>query len=176
MSADTLAPTLTSAAPPAAGLRGEAQAFWRGRAPRERAALGALAAGLVLVIVWLVLVQPAWRTLRAAPSELDALDRQLQQIQATAAEVRGLRAVAPVSAPQAAIALKAATERLGEHARLSLLGDRASITFNGVDAEALRGWLTEARSAARARPVEASLSRAQSGYSGTIVVTLGGAP
>jgi general secretion pathway protein M len=161
---------------PAPALRAQLDAFWRGRAARERQVLAIGAAALVVLAVWLVLVQPAWRTLRAAPAELDALDRQIQQIQSTAAEVRVLRAIPPVSAPQAAAALKAATDRLGDKARLSLQGDRAVLTLNGVDAEALRAWLTEARTAARARPIEASLSRAAQGYSGTLAVTLGAAP
>ena len=40
--------------------------------------------------------------------------------------------------------------------------------------DALRGWLGEARSAARARPVEAQLVKAATGYSGSITVSLGG--
>ncbi|MEP7056252.1 MAG: type II secretion system protein GspM [Caldimonas sp.] len=160
---------------PIASLRQQAALFWRERAPRERQALGAGFVALVLVLIWLVLVQPAWRTAREAPAQLDAIERQLQQIQANAAEVTTLRAVAPVSSIQAAAALKAATDRLGSGARLSLQGDRASLTLTGIGSEALRTWLSEARSAARARPIEASLSRAPQGYSGTIVVTLGGA-
>ena len=39
----------------------------------------------------------------------------------------------------------------------------------------LSAWLAEVRSGARARPVEANLSRGASGYNGTIVVTIGGA-
>lgn len=157
-----------------ATLRQQAAGFWRSRAARERQALVAGLVALVLVLVWLVLVQPAWRITRDAPAQLDQLDHRLQQIQATAVEVKELRAVAPVSAPQAAAALKAATERLGDRARLSMQGDRASLTLTGVSSDALRSWLTEARGAARARPIEASLSRAPQGYSGTLVVTLGG--
>jgi len=161
--------------PAAGGLRAEAQAFWNGRAPRERVALAIVAVAVGLALVWMLAVQPAWRTLRTAPAELDALDRQLQNLEATAAEVKSLRAIAPVSSPQALAALKAATERLGDRARLSLQGDRASVIFTAVDAEALRAWLTEIRSAARARPTEASLSRTPNGYSGTVVLTVGGA-
>ena len=158
----------------AASLRQEARAFWRSRAPRERQALGAGLVAVALVMVWLVLVQPAARSVREAPLQLDQLDRELQQIQGTALEVKALRAIAPVSSTQATAALKAATDRLGDHARLSMLGDRASLTLNSVDSEALFAWLVEARSAARARPTEASLSRSTSGYSGTVVMSLGG--
>jgi general secretion pathway protein M len=163
-------------AAPEAGAREQIDAFWRARAPRERQALTLGAVAIVVLLVWLALVQPAWRTLRAAPAELEALDRQIQQIRASGAEAKALREVAPVSAPQAAAALKAATDRLADKGRLSLQGDRAVLTLNGVDADALRAWLGEVRNAARARPVEASLSRASQGYSGTIVVVLGAAP
>ena len=155
-------------------LRQQAQTYWRSRAPRERIALGGVVAVVFIAFVWLVLVQPAWHTASVAPAQLDQAERELQQIQATAAEVKGLRAIAPVSSTQATAALKAATERLGEHARLSMQGDRATLTLTGVSADALLNWLGEVRSAARARPIEASLSRAPQGYNGTVLVTLGG--
>jgi len=163
----------TLALPPRlAQSREKARAWWRARAPRERQALSLAGTVLVLFIGWLVLVQPAWRTLRETPARLDALDAQLQQMQRLAAESQSLRGVAAVSQVQAAAALKAATDRLGDKGRLSMQGDRASLTLNGVPPEALRAWLLEARSAARVRPTEAQLTRGAQGYSGTIVVAL----
>ena len=169
----------TLALPPAvAQWRERARAYWRSRAPRERLALSAAGAVLGVFVAWLIFVQPAWRTLREAPAQLDALDIQLQQMQRLAAESQSLRGVAAVTQVQAAAALKSATDRLGDKGRLSMQGDRASLTLNGVSPEALRGWLLEARSAARVRPVEAQLTRGPQGYSGTVVVMLGtgGAP
>jgi general secretion pathway protein M len=93
-----------------------------------------------------------------------------------AAEAGELRATPPVNLEQSTAALKAASERLGDKARLSIQGDRAVLTLNGAGTAQLRGWLAEVRSGARARPVEATLSRGGSGYSGNIVVALGGAP
>lgn len=162
------------AAPSDGSLKSQATTFWRGRSLRERQALGAGFVALVAVLLWLTLVQPAWRTLREAPAQLDEIDRQLQQIRVTSTEVTALRSVAPVSAPQAAAALKAATDRLGAQGRLSLQGDRASLTLTNVNSDDLYEWLTDVRSTARSRPIEASLSRTRQGYSGTIVVTLGG--
>jgi general secretion pathway protein M len=162
---------------PAAGpptLQQQALDFWRARSLRERQALAIGVIALVIIVAWLILVAPAWSTIREAPARLDQLDRQLQWIQATAAEVKTLRAIAPVSASQANAALKAATDRLGDRAKLSVQGDRATLTLTNVSTEALRSWLNEARSAARARPIEASLARAAQGYSGTLVMTLGG--
>ncbi len=156
-------------------LRQQARVYWRSRAPRERQLLALAFVAVLLFAGWSVLVQPAWRTVRSAPAQLDQLDHQVQQMQAAAAEVQALRAVPAVAPPQAALALKAATERLGDKARLSLQGDRAILTLSGIGPEALRGWLNEARSGARARPIEAQLMRAAQGYSGTITVSFGGA-
>ena len=152
------------------------QARWRTLARREQVMVGVATAVVALVLVWLVAVQPAWRTLARAPAEIDTLDAQLQSMQRLAAEAQELRAAPPVTPDQAAAALKAATARLGDKARLALQGERAVLTLNGVGTGALRDWLAEARAGARARPLEANLTRASQGYSGTLVVGLGGTP
>jgi len=165
----------TLALPPAlARTRDQARSYWSSRAPRERRLLLAAGYALAALAVWLLAVQPALRTLREAPAQLDRLEAQLQQLQRLAAESQSLKGAAPVSSAQAGLALKSATDRLGERGRLTLLGDRATLTVSAIDTEALRGWLQEVRSAARARPVEAQLTRGAQGYNGTIVVTIGG--
>jgi len=156
--------------------RARAIAWWRALAPRERQ--GALLA-LVLVgaaLLWFVAVQPALRTLRTAPAAIDRLDAELQQMQRLATESRTLRAAPPVAPAQAAAALQAAATRLGAKVKLVQQGGRATLTLSGVDGEALRGLLAEARSTARARPIEAQLVRAGAGYDGTLVLAVGGAP
>jgi general secretion pathway protein M len=150
-------------------------AWWTSLNARERQMLAV--AGLVvgLYVVFALGVQPAWRTLRAAPAQLDALDAQLQGMQRLAGEVRELRGMPPVNVAQAMTALKAASDRLGDKAKLSVQGERAVLTLTAVGTEQLRGWLAEARSGARARPVEATLTRGPVGYSGSIVVAIGSA-
>jgi general secretion pathway protein M len=143
---------------------------------RERRLLTIAGAALLALILWLVAIQPAWRTLKAAPAQIDALELQWQTMQRLAAEARELRGTAPMSLEQSSAALKAATTRLADNGRLSVQGERAVLTLNNASTAQLREWLAEARSGARARPVEASLSRAAQGYSGTLVVSLGGAP
>jgi len=165
------------AMPPAlVGLRQQALQAWNGRSVRERQALALVALVLGVFLVWIVFVQPSWSSLSAAPAQLDRLDAQMQQMQRLAAESRELRGTAPVSSSQAAAALKAATDRLGAAGKITLLGDRATLTLNGASPEALRAWMSEARNAARARPVEAQLVRSPKGYSGTVSVNLAGAP
>jgi general secretion pathway protein M len=149
------------------------KAWWATLAQRERRLIALGGSVLVLYLVFVVAVQPAWRTVRSAPAQLDALDAELQTMQRLASEVGELRATPPVNAAQSMTALKAASERLGDKAKLSIQGERAVLTLNGAGTEELRSWLAEARSGARARPVEATLTRGASGYSGSIVVAVG---
>jgi len=152
------------------------RAWWQGLAARERRLVAVAALVLGGYLLWALAVQPAWQTIARAGAEIDALDRQLQAMQALADEARQLRDTPPVAPDQAAAALQSATARLGAQGRLLLQGDRAILTLNGAGTGALRDWLAEARTGARARPLEANLSRAGSGLSGTVVLAIGGAP
>jgi general secretion pathway protein M len=146
---------------------------WRGLGERDRRlALLALAV-LGAFLLWSVALQPAWRTLRDAPAQRDLLDLQWQEMRSLAAEAQQLRNAPALSAEQSAAALRAASERLGPKARLSLQGDRAVLTLNGVSGAQLREWLAEARAGARARPVEAQLSRGAQGFTGSMVLSIG---
>jgi general secretion pathway protein M len=152
---------------------GALRARWRTLSARDRSLAGLAAAVLGAFLLWSVAIQPAWRTLREAPAQREALDAQWQSMQALAAEARQLRDAPVLSAEQAAAALRAASDRLGGKARLSLQGDRAVLTLNGVSSTQLREWLAEARAGARARPVEAQLSRGAQGFSGSLVLQIG---
>ncbi|HEY0954300.1 MAG TPA: type II secretion system protein GspM, partial [Roseateles sp.] len=54
--------------------RAQATAQWQALGERERLLVGGVAVLLGLLLVWLVLVAPALRTLRSAPAELDRLE------------------------------------------------------------------------------------------------------
>ena len=141
------------------------------RQQTETWALGWL---LGLLLLWFVAIAPAWRSVNTAPARLDELDKQLQQMQRLAAEAAALRALPPVGALQSQSALKAASDALGPAARLFLGGDRATVTFTNATGTQVRDWLAEVRSAARARPIEANLTRGPQGYSGSVIVQMPG--
>jgi general secretion pathway protein M len=155
-------------------LRERAGAAWRARPPRDRMALIVMALVLGVFLVWVLFIAPALAVLRSAPAQLEALDTQLLQMRSMAAEVRELRNATPVPAAQAGVAIKAAAERQGDKVRLSLQNERALLTLQNISPEGLRALLVEARSAARARPVEANLTRSPGGFTGTLVLALGG--
>ncbi|HEX3141812.1 MAG TPA: type II secretion system protein GspM [Rhizobacter sp.] len=159
---------------PLKALSTEASQRWAALPPRERTGVTLAAAAIGIVLVWWIGIAPALRTLRETPAQINALDLQLQSMQRMALEASELRGTAPVPATQAAAALKSATDRLGDKGRIAVQNDRATLTLNGVTGETLRAWLSEARSGARARPIDAQLTRGPQGYAGTVVVTIGG--
>lgn len=173
--------TVRPPAPPAAGglaassaaARASLSAWWKAQTPRDRRLLLLAAAVLGSYLCWAVLLQPALSTLRQAAVESERLQAQWQTMQSLADEARQLRALPRVTAVQSGDVLQAATQRLGDSGRLALQGDRAVLTLNGVSPGQLRDWLAEARSGARARPVQAALTRGDSGYSGSLVVAFG---
>lgn len=158
----------------AAALRSALQQRWKALAPRERVLLGVAGAAVFVLLLWTVALRPAITTLRTAPAQIDAIDEQLQGMRQLADETRELRALPKVPAAQGRAALEAATAKLGDKGRLVVQGDRVTLTVTGVPAAALRAWLEEARAVARARTIEATLTRAGSGFNGSIVLSLGG--
>lgn len=154
---------------------------WQALSSRERLGVGAAMTALGVLLLWFVAMAPALRTLRETPLQRDRLEAQLATMQRQAGEAQTLRAQPGISLTQAQTALTAATERLGGKARLVTTGDRATVTFTGIEGPALLAWLGEVRSGARARPVEAQLKRLGKAYDGTMILSLatgspGGAP
>ena len=69
---------------------------WRAIAPRERR-LVLLAGGVVIVaLIYLALIEPAWQGRRALQKELPVLRQQLSQMIALAGEAKQLATVAPI--------------------------------------------------------------------------------
>jgi general secretion pathway protein M len=151
---------------------GAMAAKWRAMAPRERTLV--LVAGLVLggFLLWSLAIQPALRTMGTAPARLAELDTQWLQMQRMAAEAKELRGTPRMLPTQSQAALKAATDALGQAARLQVIGDRATLTLTNASGDQVKRWLVEARSTARVRPLEANLNRGATGFSGNIIVAL----
>lgn len=165
-----------SAASPRRALPGALRAVWAARSPRERTVLSLAAGVLGMALLWTLAVQPARQTLQRVPAQIAAADAQLHAMRLLAEEARALRALPPARAGQgadAAQAVQAAADRLGPRARLSLQGERAVLTLDSLSPEEFTALLAEARAGARARPVEARLSRSDRGLSGTLILDLG---
>jgi general secretion pathway protein M len=150
----------------------QGQARWGRLAQREQRLVTWTLVGLGALIFWNWLIAPPLQTLQTTQARLAQMDREWAQMQFDASQVRTLRSAAPVSPDEAEAALRAASERLGANARLTLQGERATLQLTGIAGTALAAWLAEVRLGARARPTEANLSRANGVYSGSVIVTL----
>ena len=153
--------------------RDQLQARYAKLEQRERQMVVIIGCALAFLVVWLIFVRPAWKTLDDAPALRAQADAQLLQMQAIANEAKQLRALPPVPQSVAEQVLKAATDDLGGKGKLSVQNDRAILSVTGANGEDLRKWLIQARGGARARPIEATLTRAGDGYNGTLVVAIG---
>ncbi|MDY0106794.1 MAG: type II secretion system protein GspM [Giesbergeria sp.] len=135
-------------------------ARWQALAPREQRLLLAASALVLLALLWWLALAPALHTLRSAGPRHSALDAQLQHMQSLQAEALQLQAQPRIRPDDAQRALQTSVaETLGASARLSLNGDRATLTLQGAPAGALATWLAQARSNARAVPQETHLTR-----------------
>ena len=145
--------------------------------PAKRRTLLAAIAALALVALWLFAISPALATLRKAPAQRAALQSQAQQMQQLAAEAEQLKSLPRMGADEAQRALEASVrQRLGNAARISAAGGRATVTLDAAPAATLAEWLAEARLNARATPLEANMQRSGAAdaptWSGTLTLAL----
>lgn len=143
-------------------------------APREKLLVAGALALVALALSWWLLFAPAVRTLRTADAQQRELDTQLQSVRAMQAQAQQLQSQPKQTYDEALRLLELSVrERLGTTARLSIQGERATLTLTGTAPEALAQWLTQARVNARALPSEARLSRSAEGsWNGTVVMAL----
>lgn len=147
---------------------------WQRLAAREKVMVAATSVIVGLALLWLIAIRPALGVLRSAEEQHRALDAQLQQMTALQEQARALQAQPKIGHDEALRLLeRSLRERLGTSARLTISGDRATVTLTGTQADALARWLTQARVDARALPGEARVQRNAAGlWEGTLVLSL----
>lgn len=153
-----------------AGLRSR----FAGLAARERLMVAGAAALVALALLWWLLLGPALATTRAADAQHHALDAQLQRMLTLQAQAQSLQAQPRQGFDESLRQLELATrQRLGPAGRMTISGDRVTITLSGVAPDVLSQWLTQARVNARAAPAEAHLTRNATGlWEGSLVLAL----
>ncbi len=135
-------------------------ARWAQLAPRERAATLAAAVAVAGLVLWLVALQPALRTLRGAPEQHRALDAQLQSMRELASQAQGIQSAPPLALPDAVSALqRAAQTALGAAGELRVTGDQATVAFRAATPQQLAQFLPLARTNARAMPQQINIRR-----------------
>jgi general secretion pathway protein M len=89
----------------------------------------------------------------------------LQSLQAQALELQANRNSTPTD--RVAALRTTVTQQLGTTANLQVAGDRATVTLQNATAASLAQWLSQARSNARATPIEARLNRSNASQNNT---------
>lgn len=146
------------------------QRRWLALTARERG-MARLAAGAVaILLVWLIGIAPALRTLHQVDLKRGPLDVQQQRMLVLRTEAEQLKAQPPKSGPDnpARALTQAVQERLGATAQVAIAGDRATLTLRGSAAGALADLLSDARVNARAVALEARLVRSPAGASNSL--------
>jgi general secretion pathway protein M len=130
---------------------------WAQRSPREKGLLGVGALVLVLAGLWGLALAPALRTWQEAPAQQARLDTQTQTMQRLQAQAKGLQKSTLISRNESVQWLEKSTSDLGAGAKISVQGERATLTLEAASAEAVARWLTSARERALALPIQAQL-------------------
>lgn len=147
---------------------------WGRLAPREQLMVAGAVAVVSLALLWWLALAPPLATLRAAEAQHRALDGQLQRMRALQSQAQLLQSQ-PRQTPEEATRLLEATVRtqLALTGRMSIAGERVTVTLAGTSPQALSQWLTQARTSARMLPAEARLTRNPAGlWDGTLVLAL----
>lgn len=150
---------------------------WAALAPREQRGVQLAAMLVAALLLWWVLLAPALGTLKRAPSQLAALDAQLEVMLGLQARAQILQAQSVVSRTEALAALQAGVAALGTAARLQITGDQATVTLQQVGSDALAQWLAQPGPTLRLLPAQANWTRdagngALATWSGTLVFNL----
>jgi len=149
------------------------QARWAGVSPREQRMVLAALTLVVSALVWWVGLAPPLATLRTVEKQRPVLEAQLQQMQRLQAQAKSLQAQPRPSAEEARRLLEASVKPLGTTVQMTGVGERVTVTFKGVSADALAQWLAQVRLNAHAMPSEARLQRSATGtWDGTLVLSL----
>ena len=127
---------------------------------KDRQRLLVLASVFLALMLWTWNLAPALKTLREVPLQLSQLDAQTQQLKAMQAQAQTLQKSPRIKSNEAASLLQnAASEVLGNGARLNIEGTRATLTLSGVSADSLTQFVALARTQSQTMPIEAHLQK-----------------
>ena len=153
---------------------------WQSLDSRERRGVLLATCIVLLALLWWLAVAPVLHTWRSAPAEHHRLDTDVARMLSLQSEARQLQTATTLTASQAQQQLESSlTQQLGTSAKLTLLGERATVTLNNAAAISTQRWLAQVRANAHAIPAELRLTRSNTStasapptWSGSIVLQL----
>ena len=140
------------------------RAWWQGLARRERTMVACAGALVAVALVYVMGIEPAWRTRARLGREIPQLQEQLVELEALRDEARVLRqkgigSAAPGDSLQAS--LERSLARAGVAAKVRTDGERGvAVNATSVPAQSWFAWLEEFCRESRVRLVRARVTRA----------------
>lgn len=140
--------------------------WWIGLSRRERIATSVAAALVVLTLIFLIGIEPAWRTRTKLGADLPQLRAQAAELDQLAAEAKKLKLrTRTLESPEQTRA--ALTRFLGEKgvsgAQIRDEGDRMIVSAKRIDAAAWLAWLKDTTSELPLRIAAARMSKVGTG-------------
>lgn len=145
---------------------------WQALAGREQLLLTAIAALLVLALLWWLLLQPAignWQNARTAKAKWETGMQRVQQAGKQAASLRNMKSI---STEEARNAITGSLKLLAGTGQVTWQADTARVTLSNTRPEALAQWLPAVRLNALSLPASSTLTLTEKGWSGTVVLRL----
>lgn len=135
-----------------------ASRFWAERTPRERWIVGAGGGLLLLVLCWLLLIEPALQGREQWKKALPALRADYAQMQSLAQQASAAPAPNAATPPPDRAAIERSLAEHGMKAQsLNVSEDGVRITLNDVSFSALTDWLQQAQRDAQLVVAEAGI-------------------
>ncbi len=153
-------------------LHARATSRWQALSPREQRGISVVAVLLALLIFWSIAIAPALNTLRESDNRRTHIGQQQAHMLALQAKAQALQTRTPLARDEALRNLQGLTP--GAQMQLNVQGDRVTVQLNAVPAATLANWLAQARNQTQALPVEAHLTRSNTGmtWDGNLVLSL----
>jgi general secretion pathway protein M len=142
------------------------------RSPREQTGIRVAVLLVGVWLVWRVAVAPGLQVLALSDNRQAALDLQLAEMQTLQQEAKRLGSQTQADADAALQQLRSLAGMLGPDTRVNPQTDRVSIEFKAATPQALADFITQSRTQAQSRIVQAHWQLRQGHWQGQLVLSL----
>jgi general secretion pathway protein M len=142
------------------------------RSPREQTGIRAALLIVGVLLLWRMGVAPGLQVWSQSDSRQATLDRQLAEMQTLQQEAKRLGSQTQGGADAALQQLTMLAATLGPDTRVNPQTDQVSIEFKAASPQALADFITQARTQAQSRTVQAHWQFRQGQWQGQLVMSL----
>jgi len=151
----------------------QVKAWWEALSSRDKRMIRVAAALLIFVLLWLLALQPAIRTIRSFESAQRTQEAKLQQMLNLQSQAQSMQNLPLVSQAAAVTELEISIEQtFGNRAEIIFNGNNATVNVRAISPEDLAKWLNNIRTNSRTVAIQARLTRTNIGWNGSFQMVL----